>query len=266
MKFEVRNGSFSYEKENIVLNNISFTVKQGEIISILGPNGAGKTTLLKCMLGFESWKNGSTLIDDININQIPTKEIFKKISYVPQVKSQAFPYTVFETVLLGRSAYLKSFEVPHQIDEQIALQAIKQCGIEHLKDKHTNQISGGEFQLALIARALCTNPEMIVLDEPETGLDYSNQLRVLNLLNDLSKQNHKTIIFNTHYPDHALDLSDKTVLLQKDGTCMFDETKKLLTSSTLTNTFGVDVIMLDKQMGDKTYHSFIPIHKGNQDE
>lgn len=262
MKFEVKNGSFSYEKENIVLKDISFTIHQGEIISILGPNGAGKTTLLKCLLGFEKWKKGGSYLDGININEISNKELFKKISYVPQIHTQAFPYTVFETVLLGRSTYLNTFEVPHKKDELKALKAIQECGIEHLKDKHTNEISGGEFQLTLIARALCSEPDMIILDEPETGLDYANQRCVLNLLNDLSTKQNKTIVFNTHYPDHALELSNKTLLLQKDGCAQYDETKSLLTSTKLSETFGVNVIMLDKMINGKMYHALIPVDEG----
>lgn len=262
MKFEVKNGSFSYESENIILKDISFSIQQGEIISILGPNGAGKTTLLKCLLGFQHWQKGATYIDEVNVNDIPTKQLFQKISYVPQIHAQAFPYTVYETVLLGRSPYLNSFEVPHKLDEEKALEAIRECGIEHLKDKHTNEISGGEFQLTLIARALCSDPEMIILDEPETGLDYANQRRVLNLLEKLSKKQNKTIIFNTHYPDHALELSNRTLLLNKDGSAQFEDTKTLLTSTKLSNTFGVNVIMLDKMINGKMYHALIPVDEG----
>lgn len=259
MKLEVSNGTFYYKKDKPVIQNVNLDVQQGDIVSVLGPNGIGKTTLLKCLLGFEKWKQGHTFFDGKDIQTIPSQLFFQKVAYVPQARYQAFPYTVFETVLLGRSAYLSMFETPHKEDEAKAYEAIKMCGISHLIDCHTNEISGGELQLCLIARALCTNPEMIVLDEVETGLDYANQMIVLNLLQDLVKKNNIAVIFNTHYPNHALDISNKSLLLQEKEKSLFGKTEEILTIHNLSNTFHVNIIDCDTIVEGKTYHSLIPV-------
>lgn len=259
MKLSIQNGTFYYRPHKPVLQNINMEVLQGDIVSILGPNGVGKTTLLKCLLGIEKWKSGNTFCDNQNLNTFSTNTFFQKVAYVPQARSQSFPYTVFETVLLGRSAYLNIFQTPTKKDEQIALQAIDMCGITHLKDANTNEISGGELQLCMIARALCTKPEIIVLDEAETGLDYANQLIVLQLLEKLNQQQHISVIFNTHYPSHALDLSNKSLLLQEDGKSLFGKTKDVLTTSNLSDTFHVNIVDCDTIVKGKTYHSLIPV-------
>lgn len=259
MKFEVKNGSFFYKKEKPVLRNVNMIAEKGEIISILGANGAGKTTLLKCILGFQEWKKGDTYCDGIERSKISQKDFWQKVSYVPQAKYQTFPFTVFETVLLGRNAYLNLFQMPSKKDEEIAEEAIQLCGIEKLKECSCNEISGGELQLVLIARALAAQPEVIVLDEPETGLDYKNQLLVLNLMNKLSKENHLTVIFNTHYPDHAFEISDKTLLLKKDGSAIFGKSQNVLTSENLSETFDVNIQMESINVDGKVFHTLIPV-------
>lgn len=259
MKFEVKDGWFSYQKEKPVLQKINLTAEKGEVISILGPNGVGKTTLLKCILGFQMWQKGNTYCDGIELSKLSKKEFWKKVSYVPQAKYQTFPFTVFETVLLGRNAYLNIFQTPGKKDEEEAMHAIEMCGIEHLKESICSQISGGELQLVLIARALATKPEVIILDEPETGLDYKNQLLVLNLIEKLSKENHLTVLFNTHYPNHAFEISDKTLLLNKDGSSIFGKTQDVLTEKNLSETFDVNIRMETIQIDGKAFHTLIPV-------
>ena len=174
MRFEVKNGSFSYD-ERLILNNISFSLDKGEVLTVLGPNGVGKTTLLKCMMGMLHWKDGQTLIDGKAMNKMKNSEVWRKIAYVPQAKGVAHSYTASEMVLMGRSARLGLFAQPNKGDYQIAYVAMEQVGISHLAQKQCSQMSGGELQMVLIARALCCEPEMLVLDEPESNLDFKNQ-------------------------------------------------------------------------------------------
>ena len=161
--------------------------------------------------------------------------------------------------MLGRSSYLGIFDQPSKKDKERAYQAIELCGIKHLTNRNINEISGGEQQLCYIARALCSDPSMIILDEAETGLDYANQMVVLSLLKKLSKENKITVIFNTHYPDHALEISDKTLLLLKDGNSLFGPTKQIITEENLSKTFGVNIKIVENEVNDKIYHSLIPI-------
>lgn len=261
MKYEVVHGSYFYKKEKPVFNDISFSIDEGKILAILGPNGAGKTTLLKCMLGFLKWKEGKAIFDGKDISTIPVNTFFQEVSYVPQSHTVTFPCTVFETVLLGRSPYLNIFSLPDKQDQQYAIEAMQLCGIEHLKEQNINEISGGELQLVYIARALCSNPKVLILDEAETGLDMANQIVVLDLLKRLSKEKGLMIIFNTHYPQHALDIADQTLLLSKEGTSLFGNTDQILTEENLSRVFHVPVIQLEKKMNGKTYHSLIAVSK-----
>ena len=189
MTFCVENGSFSYSNRTI-LQNISFSVSDGEVLCVLGPNGVGKTTLLKCMMGLLKWSSGRTLIDAVPKEQYSQRDLWKRIAYVPQAKGSTFGFTAFDMVLLGRSAHLGTFEQPKAADKQIALHAMEETGILWLKDKLCTEMSGGELQMVLLARALAVQPEMLVFDEPESNLDFKNQLIILDTIYQLAKEKH----------------------------------------------------------------------------
>ena len=259
MEFEVRGGSFGYPGENEILKNISFTAGAGSAVTILGPNGAGKTTLLRCMLGFLPWSSGQTLLDGKDLQHIPSAVLWKKVAYVPQAKVLAFPGTCFDMVLLGRSAYLPLFGVPGKRDREAAMRAMERAGITRLADRNCGQISGGELQLVLIARALAAEPGMLILDEPETGLDFRNQLIIMNLIERLCEEEGLTAILNTHYPEHAVSMNGQTLLLKHDGSYLFGDTAKILTSENMREAFGVEVLMREELIDGKHYTSLIPL-------
>ncbi len=259
MRFEVENGCFSYPKGRQVLKNIRFSAERGSVVSILGPNGVGKTTLVKCMLGFLRWREGRSLIDGTNVSGIPARELWRRIAYVPQAKSVTFPMTCYEMVLLGRSPYLGMFEVPGKKDREAALRAMELSGVTHLAEKSCAEVSGGELQLVLIARALATSPELLILDEPETGLDFRNQLIVLELIERLAREEGISAILNTHYPEHAIGISGSTLLLKRDGTNLFGPAAEMLTPANMRETFGVEVCMREEKIRGKRYYSVIPV-------
>ena len=259
MRFEVQNGCFSYPKGREILHNISFTAEDGSVVSILGPNGVGKTTLVKCMLGFLHWREGQTLIDGRNAGELSSKELWRNVAYVPQAKSVTFPMSCEEMVLLGRSAYLGMFAMPGKADRSAAEKAMELAGVCHLRDKSCSEISGGELQLVLIARALAATPSLLILDEPETGLDFRNQLIVLELIERLAREEGISAILNTHYPEHAISISARTLLLRRDGTSLFGPAKEMLTASNMQDTFGVEVSMREEEIRGRCYYSVIPI-------
>ncbi len=259
MKFEVENGCFSYPKGNQILKNIQLKAETGNVISILGPNGVGKTTLVKCMLGFLRWQGGRTLINGRNAADLTQKELWRRVAYVPQAKHVTFPMTCGEMVLLGRSAYLGMFETPGKKDHEAAERAMEQAGVTFLRDKSCAEVSGGELQLVLIARALAATPELLILDEPETGLDFRNQLIVLELIEKLARESGITAILNTHYPEHAISISGKTLLLKRDGTNIFGPAGEVLTPSNMRETFGVEVSMREEKIRGRRYYSVIPV-------
>lgn len=241
MQFEVKNGCFAYPEGREVLKNINFRFDCRGIMSVLGRNGAGKTTLLRCMLGLQKWTAGATLIDGIDAARMKQSEFWSRIGYVPQAKAPSFAYTVEENVVLGRSAHLGMFAQPRPKDLRIAREAMERVGIAHLAGKLCNQISGGEYQLSLVARALAGEPELLILDEPESNLDYKNQLRVLRVLQQLSEKEGIGSIINTHYPAHALEISTESLVMFPDGTHLFGDTGEVLTDENLSKSFGVDV-------------------------
>lgn len=241
MIFSVKKGCFGYGRERMVLRDVSFDVEGGEIVSVLGPNGAGKTTLLRCMMGMLSWHSGGSYIDDVDIARLPQAKLWQKIAYVPQAKSVNFSYRVEEMVLMGRGAHVGPASTPSVRDREVAWEAMRTVGIEHLSDKFGDRISGGELQMVLIARALAAEPSMLVLDEPESNLDFRNQLIVLQTMEALTREKGLCCIFNTHYPEHALKISDRSLILSRDGRSIFGRTEDIVNNENMQNVFRVDV-------------------------
>jgi len=259
MKFEVENGTFGYlEKENL-FEEISFAVEDGDVLAILGPNGVGKTTLLKCSMGLLKWKKGQAKIDDIPIDNIPYRNLWKTIGYVPQAKNMTFSYTAEEMVVLGRCAHLGIFEQPKKKDFEIAQEAMKTVGIEYLKNSFCSKISGGELQMVLIARALATKPKMLILDEPESNLDYKNQLVILNTLSYLSRNKNIACIINTHYPEHAMRIANKALLLNKNKHNYFGRTSEIITEKSMIDTFNVNVSIKKFTNNGRQYNVVFPV-------
>jgi len=259
MSIEVNAGTFSYRKDKLLLQDISFGVGKGEILAILGPNGVGKTTLMKCLLGFLPWQSGMTVLNGMDIRAIKGRRMWQQIAYVPQARQNTFSYRVEDMVLLGRSPYLGDFSLPGKKDLEIAEQSMELAGVTHLAGKSCSQLSGGELQLVLIARALAAQPSYLILDEPESGLDFRNQLIVLDLVERLSREQHMTVILNTHYPDHALRVSDQVLLLFGEGIYQFGRTEGMLTAEHMRALFGVDIAVWRQQNEGGEYTAVIPL-------
>lgn len=172
MMIAVDKGCFGYRKDELILNDISFSLDTGKVMAILGPNGIGKTTFLKCLIGILKWDSGQTLLDGRALSS-PLE--CKKIGYVPQAHPVAFSYSVQELVMMGRAKYVSMFAVPSSNDRRKAQKAMEDVGISDIALKSCNQLSGGQLQLAFIARALAGEPEVLIMDEPESHLDFKNQ-------------------------------------------------------------------------------------------
>lgn len=259
MIFEVVNGSFGYLPGHEILHNLNFQVPDGKILSILGPNGVGKTTLLRCMMGLLHWKKGESRIDGEDIRKMPVRRIWKKIAYVPQAKGNALMYTAEEMVLLGRCAHLGMMQQPGREDIETAREAMALVGVTHLKEKLCSQMSGGELQMILIARALTTKPSMLVLDEPESNLDFKNQLIILDTIKKLSQEKRISCVFNTHYPDHALKISDEALLLDKSGRCTFGSSRDVINCENMQRSFEVEVYIDHLKVKGTSIASVVPL-------
>ena len=238
----IENGSFTYKGGPQILKDINIEAGPGEILAVLGPNGAGKTTLLRCMMDMLHWQGGRSLLDGEDIRTMPASRLWRRMAYVPQARSAAASYTAFQTVLLGRSSRIGAFSAPSEEDMKVAERVMERLGIAHLADKPCHAISGGELQMVLIARAMAAEPEILVLDEPESNLDFKNQLIVLDAMTALAAEG-VACIFNTHYPSHALQRAGKSLMLSKDGCSLFGETTNVVTEDNIRKAFGVEALI-----------------------
>lgn len=254
MKLQVKNASFSYGKRK-VWENINFTLDSNEVLAILGPNGAGKTTLLKSIMNILPLETGQALLDGVDMKSIPKKELWKKIAYVPQAK-QGSPTNVRDMIVLGRSAHIPLFGQPSASDYQLADDIIDELGIRHYAHKNCNELSGGELQMVLIGRALITKPALLIMDEPESNLDYRNQLQVLEIIKKISKTT--TCILNTHYPEHALRYAQKALLVC-NGKSEFGTVEEVITEENLRKAFQVEVHISSKLVNEELNHYIIPM-------
>ncbi len=251
MILEVDHGCFRYADGREVLRDICFSLETPAVMSILGRNGAGKTTLLKCLLGFERWTQGATRIDGRDIRTLSARELWSRVGYVAQARGAALSFRVRDMVVLGRSVHLGLFARPGRIDWRKADEAMEAVGISGLAQARCDEISGGELQLALIARALAADPELLVLDEPESNLDYKNQLQVLKVLRALKTDRGIGAVINTHFPSHALELSDLSLIMLPQLRTVFGPTREVMTEQTLSESFGVAVRLVPEHLAER---------------
>ena len=232
MILKVENGCFGYPKQDEILTDINIQLDEGHILSVLGPNGIGKTTLLKCMIGLMPWSRGRSLLMGNDIRNMSSKEIWNTISYIPQSHGFSFSYTGLEMVMLGRSSHLGMFQQPGKKEIELAEQMMERVGITRLADKDCNRMSGGELQMVLIAKALINEPKLIILDEPETGLDFHNQILVLNMVEKLAHEENISAIMNTHYPTNAMSIADEAFMMNHSGERFYGKTGDISVSYT----------------------------------
>ena len=245
MTLEIRDLRFSY-REHQVLKGISLTVSDGEMVSLLGRNGAGKTTLLRLIPGFLKSPSSSILIDGKPVSEMSLRERATYMAYIPQITRSVFPYSVRTSILMGCSNRLGLFQNPGPTEEQRVEEVIDLLNLQEIANRNMETISGGERQLVLIARALMQDARLLILDEPTSFLDYSNQLLVLEKVEDLVKKGY-SCIYSTHNPDLALMHSTRAVIMN-DGQIVFDERPSaLLGSDVLSRVYGrhIDVVQTE---------------------
>lgn len=259
MILEVENGCFRYPKQEEILTDINIKLEEGHILSVLGPNGIGKTTLLKCMIGLMPWSRGRSLLAGKDIRTLKSKEIWNMISYIPQTHGFSFSYTGLEMVMLGRSSHLGLFSQPGHREIEMAEAMMEKVGITRLADKDCNRMSGGELQMVLIARALINEPKLIILDEPETGLDFHNQILVLNMVEKLAHEENIGAIMNTHYPTNAMSIADEALMMNRKGDRFYGPTGDILNESNISKSFDVNVVVDEIMYQNRTIRSVVPV-------
>ncbi len=248
MSISIENLSFSYGSKQ-VLHDLSFDIPDGMLVNVLGPNGVGKSTLFRCILGLNQHYTGRVLVNDKDIKSLSIRERAREISYIPQTHASVYDYEVVDVVLMATGSDLKMLTNPGEAQRQRAYGALERIGIADFAHRMYTQISGGEQQLVLIARALAQNARTIVMDEPTSALDYGNTVRVLSCVRQLAHEG-LSIIQSTHNPDHAFLYSDRTLVLKDGRIDAYGTPHEVITSELISGLYSVDV-EVNSLYGDK---------------
>jgi iron complex transport system ATP-binding protein len=253
----IENGSFYYDSAKVLFKNLFLKLERNRTLAILGPNGVGKTTLLRCLMRFLRFKTGSIYIDGINSQDITDSLFWRTVSYVPQAKNMVFGYSVLDMIMMGRCPYVGMGRLPKKEDRNAAEEVMARLGLEALAERSCNNLSGGEMQMTLIARALVKKPALLIMDEPESNLDMKNQLKILDIIQNLGVEQDLTIILNTHFPTHAMRVADK-VLLMGDDRYLYDDTAAVITEKNIMEYFGVFSEIVEMESTVRTIHAVVP--------
>jgi iron complex transport system ATP-binding protein len=236
----------SYHPQRWVFQDYSARVRRGSTFALLGPNGRGKTTLLKILLGTLKPSAGSV-------------QVTGRTAFVPQLFQVTFDYSVLDMVLMGRARQVGLFSQPSAQDEEAALAALERFGILGLSNKPFHELSGGERQLVIFARALVSEAEILILDEPTSALDLKNQITVLDWMTRLSHQDGLTVVFTTHHPHHALAVADEVLLMLGESDFACGATREVLTEKNLRALYGVDIRLLPFEHNGKMLETLVPV-------
>lgn len=257
---EINNIEFGY-RESLVLKGISFNIEKGEFVSIIGPNGSGKSTLLKTLNNLYIPKNGSISVDREEIDSYKKKDLAKKIAMVPQDTAIDYEFTVEDIVMMGRNPYKGRFQKDTDEDYKIVYEALEMTNTLYLKDRLITEISGGERQRVVIAKALAQKPSIILLDEPTSHLDINHQMDILNLLRRLNKEKGTTIILVIHDINLASRYSDKIVLINHGKIQGIGTPEEVITINNMESTYNMKVAIEKNKYTDAPYLTPIEIRK-----
>lgn len=241
---KVENLRFSYGGGRNIVDGISFELNPHDILCLLGPNGTGKTTLLRCILGLNKATSGSVTVNDRNLNSMRGRERAKAVAFVPQAANMAFQYEGAEVVMMGRVSGLSLGRKPKASDREVVDDVFRRLEIEHLRHKLFNNMSGGERQMILVARALAQQAGVIIMDEPTASLDYSNQVKILQVVNDLASAGY-SILMTSHFPDHAFLACSRAALLKGGHIVKIGTPEDIVTSENLSDLYETPVCVAD---------------------
>jgi iron complex transport system ATP-binding protein len=236
LKLTVNKLSFNYNGFS-ALKDVELEMGLGEVLSIVGPNGSGKSTLLKCINRILKPKQNTVLIDGEDTSKIGLRELCKMMGYVPQTSTNTFPFTVFDIVLMGRRPYIQ-WSLSER-DKEIVAATLDYLGIGELAMRHFNELSGGEQQKVVIARALAQQPQLLLLDEPTSSLDIKHQLEILCILKGLAQSKHCSVIVAMHDLNLASRFSDRMLMLKQGCIFAVGTPESVLTEANIESVYGV---------------------------
>ncbi len=237
----------AYRPAHWLFRNYSAVVKRGSVFALLSPNGCGKTTLLRILLGALKPAEGSF-------------SIHGKTAFVPQLFQVSFDYTVLDMVLMGRAKHVGLFSQPSTRDEDAALAVLDRFGISDFAARPFHELSGGERQLVILARAVVSDAVTLILDEPTSALDLKNQMLILDWIGRLSHQDGLTVVFTTHHPHHALAVADNALLMLGGSEVTCGPVDEVLNEPNLHRLYGVDIKRLSFEYKRRTIETLVPVY------
>ena len=260
MKLEFREVTVGYTPDKPVLSHVNFTLQSGEVCCVLGPNGCGKTTLVRTALGLNKLIGGSITIDGDDITRWSARRLSSSMAYVAQGHDRPFPYLVKDVVMLGRISEMGS--KPSAEDRNIVYNALHDMGIYHLRNQPYMDISGGELQMVMFARALAQQPQMLILDEPTSALDYGNAVRVIEKIRQLAYSGYAVLMI-THNPDHAFMTGANVALLMRNEPMVFGPAADIITTRNIRRAYGVGVKIVNfVHENDEPMRMCAPVFRG----
>lgn len=230
---------FAYGKKRI-LKGVSFSAQGGQVLGIIGPNGSGKTTLLRCIRMAQTPQTGAVSLDGENISDWKRSSIAKYIGVVPQSAGISFPFTVLDVVLMGRIPHLGRFQKEGDEDFAIAREAMRMTSVDHLYARMISNLSGGEAQRVIIARALAQQPKILLLDEPTSSLDINHQFEIMKLIQALAKKSNMVVIIISHDLNLSLRYCDRLLLLDDGKVHASGRPEDVLTNENIKKVYGVE--------------------------
>ena len=245
MKLVVRDATIGYPRCEPLQTRVNLSVAGGEVCCVLGPNGCGKSTLIKTILGLNPLMAGSITFDGDDMTHWSAKKLSEHVAYVAQTHHQPFPFLVKEVVMLGRTGKVSALGgQPSRKDYNIVESALEEMGIRHLRDVPYVDISGGELQLVMFARALAQEPSMLILDEPTAALDYGNAVRVIEKIRQLAQSGYGVMMV-THNPDHAFMTRANVALFMRKKPMVFGSAYEVIHRDNIQDAYGVNVKLVE---------------------
>lgn len=254
MSLVAQNVFYAYVPQKFVLNGVSLSLERGDLLFLLGANGSGKTTLLECLCGVRSPRRGEIFVDGAPLASLSARERAKRLAYVPQFPEAAFAYSVEEMVLFGRAPHVGPFGHPARKDWEAAERALALVGLNGLRRRAVNTLSGGERRLVLLARGLAQEAPYLLLDEPDAHLDPANQHRVLSVIGGLAREG-LGVVATTHNPNSALLYGKKVLLLSAGKAMAWGEPSAVLSPEIMERAYGIPFQILGDGPGPR---AFIP--------
>jgi len=240
----IRNVCYSYEPPVWALKDVCLDIDAGCFFGIIGPNGSGKSTLLRCISGNLKPQRGGVFLGGQDVSALSVREVARRMALVQQHSSLEYDFTVGDIVLTGRNPYIKRWRGESAQDYAMMNDALKTAGIPHLKDRPITALSGGEWQMMILARALCQQADIMLLDEPVTGLDIRHQVSIMGTVKRLAKQRGISVVCVLHDLNLALSYCDGLALLSKGEVFASGKPEEVLTKHNIESVYGTGVTVL----------------------